>query len=68
MVGCLTLRHLSFNPHLTLRRGATFIHEGASNCPETLTIFALKPAHLPRIMHIGTKFPGKAAPHQVYCF
>jgi hypothetical protein len=34
-------------------------------CPEISTVFALKPAHLPPIMHIGTKFPGKATPHLV---
>src|SRR6266849_451322 len=34
-------------------------------CPEISTVFALKHAHLPPIMHIGTKFPGKATPHLV---
>jgi hypothetical protein len=43
------------------------VPEDAGKCPEISTIFALKRAHLPRIMHIGTMFPGKAAPHQVYC-
>src|SRR5260370_38149489 len=40
--------------------------ERAGKCPEISTIFALKHAHLPPIMNIGTKFPGKAAPHLGY--
>jgi hypothetical protein len=35
-------------------------------CPEISTVFALKHAHLPRIMNIGTKFPEKAASHLGY--
>jgi hypothetical protein len=28
-------------------------------CPETATIFALKPAHVPPILHIGATFLGE---------
>lgn len=38
----------------------------AGKCPEISTVFALKHAHLPRIIHIGTNFSGKAAPHLRY--
>jgi hypothetical protein len=40
--------------------------KGIGKCPETSTVFALKPAHLPPILHSGTKVPGKAAPHLAY--
>ncbi len=46
--------------HLTARTVIVFF---SGKCPEISTIFALKHAHLPPIMNIGTKFPGKAAPH-----
>jgi hypothetical protein len=35
-------------------------------CPEGSTVFALKHAHLPRIIHIGTTFREITAPHLEY--
>ena len=35
--------------------------QASGKCPETSTDFALKPAHLPPILHSGTTVPGKAA-------